>query len=190
MRSALFVGAALALVSMASASNATVNLTLGSGWQSGQVNARNTNQVGAPIVFTVATGTGVFSLTDGFLTGDIYKVKICIFSTTFCVSGDSTFTTAPDPINNNLGPAAAFYAPAWISNAWSHYQIELSPGTYSVTVQDRCPQAGLCTINTYPAGFGFRLDAVPEPASWALMVAGLGMTGSLLRRRRPTVVAA
>jgi hypothetical protein len=31
--------------------------------------------------------------------------------------------------------------------------------------------------------------AVPEPASWALMIAGFGMTGAALRRRRAAVVA-
>lgn len=32
--------------------------------------------------------------------------------------------------------------------------------------------------------------AVPEPASWALMIAGFGMAGAVLRRRRPQVVVA
>ena len=31
---------------------------------------------------------------------------------------------------------------------------------------------------------------VPEPATWALLLAGFGMTGAAVRRRRPTVVAA
>lgn len=34
------------------------------------------------------------------------------------------------------------------------------------------------------------LGAVPEPASWALMVAGFGLAGIAMRRRRQTVVAA
>ena len=38
----------------------------------------------------------------------------------------------------------------------------------------------------------FRLDnggAVPEPASWALMVGGFGLMGMAMRRRRPAVTA-
>jgi hypothetical protein len=31
--------------------------------------------------------------------------------------------------------------------------------------------------------------AVPEPASWALMISGFGMVGAVLRRRRPTLAA-
>jgi hypothetical protein len=34
------------------------------------------------------------------------------------------------------------------------------------------------------------IPAIPEPATWAMLVAGFGMVGFGLRRRRPTVVAA
>lgn len=39
------------------------------------------------------------------------------------------------------------------------------------------------TLTQMPAG-------VPEPASWALMIGGFGMTGAMLRRRRTTVATA
>ena len=35
----------------------------------------------------------------------------------------------------------------------------------------------------------FGLAAVPEPASWALMIGGFGMAGAMLRRRRLTSAA-
>ena len=35
----------------------------------------------------------------------------------------------------------------------------------------------------------FTVSAVPEPASWAMMLIGFGATGMMLRRRRPTRVA-
>jgi hypothetical protein len=38
-------------------------------------------------------------------------------------------------------------------------------------------------------GVSLRLTAVPEPASWGLAIAGLAMTGALLRRRRATTFA-
>jgi hypothetical protein len=34
-----------------------------------------------------------------------------------------------------------------------------------------------------------RIAAVPEPASWAMMIAGFGLVGSALRRRTPARVA-
>ena len=37
--------------------------------------------------------------------------------------------------------------------------------------------------------FTFEVANVPEPASWALMIAGFGLTGAAMRRRRAAVVA-
>ncbi len=42
-------------------------------------------------------------------------------------------------------------------------------------------------------GAGLKLNvssAVPEPATWAMMIAGFGMVGSLIRRRRAAALAA
>lgn len=39
--------------------------------------------------------------------------------------------------------------------------------------------------------FAFELDAVPEPSSWAMMIAGFGLAGAALRRgHRPALTAA
>lgn len=47
--------------------------------------------------------------------------------------------------------------------------------------------------NTKNAAYGYssQLDfaAVPEPAAWGLMIAGFGMAGGAIRRRRPARVA-
>ncbi len=38
--------------------------------------------------------------------------------------------------------------------------------------------------------FAFTSGTVPEPASWAMLIAGFGLTGAAMRRRRKTVVTA
>ena len=42
-------------------------------------------------------------------------------------------------------------------------------------------------------GAGLKLNlssAVPEPATWAMMIAGFGMIGAMVRRRRAAALAA
>jgi PEP-CTERM motif len=44
------------------------------------------------------------------------------------------------------------------------------------------------TSNVWVADdLSFTAGAVPEPASWALMIAGFGLVGSAMRRRKPSV---
>lgn len=48
----------------------------------------------------------------------------------------------------------------------------------------------LATSNDYDAtSISYQIEAIPEPASWMLLIAGFGMTGAVLRRR-PTPAAA
>jgi hypothetical protein len=54
------------------------------------------------------------------------------------------------------------------------------------------------TVSTYVSDFGndsynyaFRIsDAVPEPANWAMLIAGFGLVGATMRRRRAATVVA
>lgn len=46
------------------------------------------------------------------------------------------------------------------------------------------------TFNGQTESFNFEVAAVPEPGTWALMIAGFGLLGSALRRRRPAPLAA
>ena len=61
--------------------------------------------------------------------------------------------------------------------------VSLAPGNHSIDV----------TGNWGPKGgsFGGQLDftvaAVPEPATWSLMIGGFGLLGAAMRRRRVSV---
>jgi len=43
------------------------------------------------------------------------------------------------------------------------------------------------TAATYSGTATFSATAVPEPAAWGMMIAGLGLIGGVMRRRRDTV---
>jgi hypothetical protein len=49
------------------------------------------------------------------------------------------------------------------------------------------PSLGPATLAELGQTIDWGVDAVPEPASWALMIGGFGLTGAALRRRRATV---
>jgi hypothetical protein len=69
----------------------------------------------------------------------------------------------------------------------------VAPGTgrFSYSCAD-CTITGGFIIQLGPDGYNVGLDninvtAVPEPGSWAMMIAGFGLTGAALRRRRAVV---
>lgn len=66
--------------------------------------------------------------------------------------------------------------------------VGFSLGLSSVTPNLHIANNTLAAFQASVSGT-FSGSAVPEPASWALMVGGFGMLGATMRRRRPTVTA-
>ena len=60
-----------------------------------------------------------------------------------------------------------------------------SPGTFIGAVDN----VGFSFGQT-SSTFDFEVSAVPEPATWALMISGFGLAGAALRRRRTAALAA
>ena len=60
-------------------------------------------------------------------------------------------------------------------------RISITVGTF----RDGISQSGVVQIGT--AGGG---GVIPEPATWAMLIAGFGLVGSALRRRRPVIATA
>lgn len=80
---------------------------------------------------------------------------------------------APVSLDQSFGPVAA--AGGFGYSRW--YNFNYSTGTYTEDAQ-----VYLGSDAVYSVG-----NAVPEPASWALMIAGFGLIGTALRRRRAPV---
>lgn len=69
-----------------------------------------------------------------------------------------------------------------------HIYYNFAPGAFTTvgthnTVLFGADQQGVLTVTDLGGGG----PGVPEPTTWALMIAGFGLTGSLLRRRRVAV---
>lgn len=88
----------------------------------------------------------------------------------------------------NVGPLAnivSFYRPEVTASgaAWGHYSISFvaqQAGTFSAFIGT--PDSA---DNVGPLIDNFRVTAsVPEPLTWSLMIAGFGLAGAGLRRRR------
>ena len=97
-------------------------------------------------------------------------------------------TTLHLEFTDNLTPAEA-YNPIVIGpsfeciTSYSCFNLQNGPTRYLVS--------GSAVGRTIPddLGNGNGGNAVPEPASWALMIVGFGMTGGQLRARRQTILA-
>lgn len=131
---------------------------------------------------TGQTFNGQFSYEDGLLTGSGYEL-IDLTAWTLNAFGQ-TFTT----IGATIAPQAGFYDGLFVG-----VNAGYSSSTLSVNLVD-----GFFDVsNAYvayetPAGGGYgsySISAVPEPASWALAVTGLGLVG-VVSRRRPRALSA
>lgn len=166
MRIFSMIAALLCAVVMTPASATT--LVANSSWQIDQVDGTGLPSLSAPWTFTLS-GNGVFSVADCCVRGDIYTLS-------GSVSGVTTFYAGSATDIQNEGMFASY----WTDEGYSKIAVALSAGTYSISI------AGDCAAGC-PSALGVRLDtvsgAVPEPATWALMLAGFGMIGLSARRR-------
>lgn len=109
--------------------------------------------------------SAVLKVVDLGLAGDRFEVF---------ANGASLGQTSAVPVSaaETFDPAAAWSDPSFSRGEWT-----LAAGTYSI--------AGTATASPYDGGIGaLSVTPVPEPESYALMLAGLGLVGFAVRRRR------
>lgn len=116
----------------------------------------------------MGTGTGMFAISSS--TGPA-----------FALNGSSTFNNLFVPVGyvsgSNLGVSTATWASATLAG------LGLTQGTY-VWSWGSGQNADTVTINIGSAG------AVPEPSTWAMLLAGFGIIGGVMRRARASTVKA
>ncbi len=162
LTSALLAGA-LAL-GTASTANASIVLTPGSGWQTFSFGGAGSS-FSDTISFTIA-GTSLFKITDAYLDGDQFKIS---------PNGGLFYIFTSVPVNDSTDLGGDFDA-AFASPKFSSLSLLLGAGTYTLI--------GKVLVSPYGGGGGaVELTAAPEPAAWALMIAGFGAAGGALRRR-------
>jgi hypothetical protein len=126
--------------------------------------------------FTIAAGqTGTLSVTDAFTQGAVYQV----FS-----NGSSIGLTSSVPVATGI-VGSANPEDAFVSSDYSHAVFTFTEGSYTVTgTLVQAVQLDDAAFN-YDGG-AVKLDlaavAVPEPSSYALVLAGLGLVAVARRR--------
>jgi hypothetical protein len=165
-----FSSIATAAMVFVAAPVAATPLTVGSGWNDDVIGAPGATTSNSPWTFTIGTPS-ILSIVDGFIPGDTYTISGDLSGITSFYAGSLTDVQA-----------SGTYGAAWTDDSYSKLALWIAPGTYSFSI------TGDGAGGT-PAGLGVRLDAaaMPEPASWALMVGGLGAIGAVMRRRRQHV---
>lgn len=161
-----------AVVLATAAPAAAVPLILEGGWYGDLVVAPGGNAESAPYTFMLYT-PAFLRLTDNRRPGDTFTAT----DAGNALSITSTFTTDGAAVPNDDDGVA------WSDLSYSRFSLLLGPGSYNFNVTTQCESG--CA-----AGFSIRLDSapgVPEPDSWALLIAGFGLTGAVMRRRRMVV---
>jgi hypothetical protein len=137
----------------------------------------------AQVARLVHFGTAVFN--DGSLASLAKRTQLAaVQGAIWSVVANRTVTLAAGFSQNNGVVAASFNTQ--VSNlAGANYLSYM--GAYGPVSS----QVTLITPITYPTGGtqAFLFAAVPEPATWALMIGGFGAAGAMLRRRRAVLAA-
>ena len=151
----------------------------GIGW----IDNANTNSAGfgSPLSFTftlTAAQVGTLTVVDAGFAGDTYQV-----TNLGSVLG-MTSTVAPATYPNVTNAGIDFDA-AYANPAFSHSVFTLGAGTYSISgaLAQSVVAADGSPLNASVGAVSLTVAPIPEPSTYAMLLAGLGFVGLLARRR-------
>ena len=155
------------------------SLSMGTEW----IDNANTGSAGFGSVlsfsFTIANGTqGTLSVVDGSFAGDTFKV------TNF---GALLGNTSSVPITNfeSASDTGYDFNAALNNPAFSKGTFTLGAGSYQISgMLTQSVMLDGSPLNSTVGGVKLTVSPVPEPSSVAMMLAGLGLFGTIAARRR------
>jgi MYXO-CTERM domain-containing protein len=128
--------------------------------------------------FTVPSGfVATLSVVDGGFAGDRFQV----------FNGASVLGATSAAINSYPNSIGLDFEAALVNAAYSRAVFTLPSGAYNVSgvlLASALDDTG-AAINSTVGGVRLTISPVPEPASWLLTLAGVGLLGALRRRAHP-----
>lgn len=99
--------------------------------------------------------------------------------------GDATRTGTISIGNNSGGFTFSAATPGGAGMIWEQRFFDFVANGTSGTLSFAADASAGCCYG--PALDNVSIAAIPEPATWAMMIAGIGLVGATMRRRRTTV---
>lgn len=155
-----------------------------SDWASNGMGAGTSLAINLGAVYELATGTVVDRVTSGGPNNTFFG-GVTDFTTSFTLQACATAACT-----DLLGSALSFSKSAPVSPTSAAdfaYEADLAGLTGQYFLYSVTGAAGLNVGLSSLSFEGTLVPAVPEPATWALMILGFGIVGSALRRRRAQV---
>ena len=121
------------------------------------------------LTFTVTAPGAVFNLVSADFAGYVgdYATEVRLYDLSYNLLGSNAFTAPGTGHSTKVCGVSCFTTTGFV--------LQFGPEAYN---------AGIDNVVFNLAGVG-----IPEPASWALMIGGFGLTGAALRRRRAVLAA-
>lgn len=171
MKTGLIAAAAIAATAVPNVANAAT-LVVGSGWQTfyfGGVGSAISAPSGDTSYDFTLTQAAELRVVDAFSIGDTFQ----FYNFGAALGATGAF--------NPAGSATTDATTAFAGNTYSKMSVLLTPGSYSIS--------GIATASPYGAGGAYielasaTRNAVPEPSTWAMMIAGYLVVGAAMRYR-------